>query len=607
MPLRDPWSESDRYVPRTVVQPLQRILRHEAAGGAVMLVAAAIAIVWANSPWGDTYAQVWQTTLRVELGGVLHLDHLSLQTWVNDALMTVFFLLVGVEIKRELVHGELRDARAVALPVIAAIGGMIVPAVIYGAINAGGPGADGWAVPTATDIAFAVGVVTLAGPRVPLAGKIFLLTLAVADDVGAIVVIAVFYTGALSWGWLAAAAAALAVIFVMRRGDVQSLAPYLAVGGFAWLALLESGVHATLIGVALGLLTPAWPLRSPRRFPAEARRVVNRIEAAYYDRVLTPREFAENEQNIAEVARLAMFSTSPLERLERALSPWVAYVVVPVFALANAGVNLDGGALRGVVSDPTTTGVLLGLVAGKTIGVLGATAVAVRLGIARLPSGTTWRHMFGLATSAGIGFTVALFVTSLAFDTAATTDAAKVGILTGSTLAGIIGFCLLRAAPLDAPADKVRRYPAARRLRRAGADAGRSIVVVENDAPPADRIDGQPDRLDPGPHPEDPGAHGPGRALGVGPQAASEDIPRDQFPEGGDQRPEHRTLAPRQHDRPSRVPQHHIGLDVGRPAPPVVLGGQTLHASEQVALVGGDADPILARVEPRRRGAIGDK
>jgi NhaA family Na+:H+ antiporter len=456
MPVKDPWSESDRYVPRTVVQPLQRILRHEAAGGVVMLVAAAIAILWANSPWGDTYTDVWRTPLRVELGSLIHLDHLSLQTWVNDALMTAFFLLVGVEIKREVVHGELRDARAVALPVIAAIGGMVVPAVIYAAINAGGPGADGWAVPMATDIAFAVGVVTLAGGRVPLAAKIFLLTLAVADDIGAIVVIAVFYTGALSWGWLAGAASALAVIFLMRRGDVQSLAPYLAVGGFAWLALLESGVHATLVGVALGLLTPAWPLRSPRRFPAEARRMMNRIEASYYDRVLTRREFTENEQNIAEVARLAMFSTSPLERLERALSPWVAYVVVPVFALANAGVALDGTALRSVVSDPVTIGVLLGLVVGKTIGVFGATAVAVRLGIARLPSGTTWRHMFGLATSAGVGFTVALFVTSLSFDTAATTDAAKVGILAGSTAAGIIGFFILRTAtPAAEPPDSM--------------------------------------------------------------------------------------------------------------------------------------------------------
>jgi Na+:H+ antiporter, NhaA family len=447
MPLKDPWSESDRYVPRKVVQPVQRVLQHEAAGGAVMLIAAAIALAWANSPWSDSYFDLWQTPLRVELGNLILLDHLSLQTWVNDALMTVFFLLVGVEIKREVVHGELRDPRAVGLPIIAALGGMVVPAVIFATINAGGPGSDGWAVPMATDIAFAVGVVTLAGSRVPLAAKIFLLTLAVADDIGAIVVIAVFYTGNLAWGWLAAAVMALAAIFALRRGDVQSLAPYLAVGAFAWLALLESGVHATLVGVALGLLTPAWPLRSPRRFPPEARRVINRVEAAYYDRVLTPAEFAENEQHIAEVARLAMFSTSPVERLERALSPWVAYVVVPVFALANAGVSLSGAALRGVASDDVTRGVLLGLVVGKTVGVLGATALAVRLGLGRLPTGTTWRHVLGLATSAGVGFTVALFVTSISFDSTGATDAAKVGILCGSTVAGIIGFTILRTAP----------------------------------------------------------------------------------------------------------------------------------------------------------------
>jgi NhaA family Na+:H+ antiporter len=447
MPPKDPWSESDRHVPRKVVQPLQRVMRHEAAGGVVMLAAALVAIAWANSPWSASYAEVWQTPLRVELGDLIHLDHLSLQTWVNDALMTVFFLLVGVEIKREVVHGDLRDVRAVALPVAAALGGMVVPAAIYWSLNAGRPGADGWAVPMATDIAFAVGIVTLAGKRVPLPAKVFLLTLAVADDIGAIVVIAAFYTGALSWGWLACAAAGLAVIFALRRGDVQSLAPYLAVGAFAWLALLESGVHATLIGVALGLLTPAWPLRSPRLFPPEARRVANRVEAAYYDRVLTRAEFAENEQTIAEVARLAMFSTSPLERLERALSPWVAYVVVPVFALANAGVALTGDALGGVVSEPVTAGVMLGLVVGKTVGVLGATALAVRLGIGRLPQGTTWRHVLGLAMAAGVGFTVALFVASLSFDTAAASDAAKVGILAGSAVSGVLGYLLLHTAP----------------------------------------------------------------------------------------------------------------------------------------------------------------
>jgi Na+:H+ antiporter, NhaA family len=452
MPLKDPWSASDRYVPRTVVQPLQRVLAHEAAGGVVMLMAAAVAIVWANSPWSDSYTEMWQTPLRVELGGLLHLDHLSLQAWVNDALMTVFFLLVGVEIKREVVHGELRDPRAVALPVVAAVGGMLVPAAIYAGLNAGGPGSDGWAVPMATDIAFAVGVVTLAGKRVPLPAKIFLLTLAVADDIGAIVVIAVFYTDALSWGWFACALVSLLGIFVLRRSDVQSLAPYMAVGAFAWLALLESGVHATLIGVALGLLTPAWPLRSPRRFPPEARRVINKVEEAYYDRVLTQEEFAENEQRITEVARLAMFSTSPLERLERALSPWVAYVVVPVFALANAGVSLSGDAVGGVVSDPVTAGVLLGLVVGKTVGVFGFTAIAVKAGVGRLPTGTTWRHMLGLATVAGVGFTVALFVSSLSFDTAATTDAAKVGILFGSAIAGIVGFTILRTSPATSTA-----------------------------------------------------------------------------------------------------------------------------------------------------------
>jgi NhaA family Na+:H+ antiporter len=473
MPLKEPWSESDRYVPRTVVQPLQRIMRHEAAGGIVMLAAAIVAIAWANSPWSASYAEVWQMPLRVELGDLIHLDHLSLQTWVNDALMTVFFLLVGVEIKREVVHGDLHDVRAVALPVVAALGGMVVPAAIYWSLNAGGPGADGWAVPMATDIAFAVGVVTLAGKRVPLPAKVFLLTLAVADDIGAIVVIAAFYTGALSWGWLACAGVGLAVIFALRRGDVQSLAPYLAVGALAWLALLESGVHATLIGVALGLLTPAWPLRSPRLFPPEARRVANRVEAAYYDRVLTRAEFAENEQTIAEIARLAMFSTSPLERLERALSPWVAYVVVPVFALANAGVALTGDALGGVVSEPVTAGVMLGLVVGKTVGVLGATALAVRLGIGRLPGGTTWRHMLGLATAAGVGFTVALFVASLSFDTAAATDAAKVGILTGSTVSGVLGYLLLRTAPAAAGTGV-----------RAAAGAAAGATAAAPDGPP---------------------------------------------------------------------------------------------------------------------------
>ena len=452
MPIKHTWSESDRYVPRTVVQPLQRVLRHEAAGGVVMLVAAAVALVWANSPWSDSYSELWATPLRVELGDLIHLDHLSLQTWVNDALMAVFFLLVGVEIKREVVHGDLRDLRSVALPVIAALGGMVVPALIFMAFNAGGDGAEGWGIPMATDIAFAVGVVTLLGRRVPLAAKIFLLTLAVADDIGAIVVIAVFYTGELAVGWLAAAVVGLGVIFAMRRGDVQSLAPYLTVGAFVWLALLESGVHATLVGVALGLLTPAWPLRSPRRFPAEARRLLDRIDKAYYDRVLTKEEFEENELLMAEVARLAMYSTSPLERLASGLSPWVSYVIVPVFALANAGVRFSGDAVSGLLSDPIVLGVAVGLVVGKTVGVFVASVLAVKLGLGKLPAGATWRHLFGLAMVAGVGFTVALFVTSISFADPALADSAKIGILLGSIVAGTLGYVFLRCIPATADA-----------------------------------------------------------------------------------------------------------------------------------------------------------
>jgi NhaA family Na+:H+ antiporter len=447
MPIRHTWSESDRLVPRVVVRPLHRLLADEAAGAVVMLVAAALAIVWANSPWRDSYVDLWSTPLQLELGELLHLDHLSLQAWVNDALMTIFFLLVGVEIKREVVHGQLRDLRTVALPVIAALGGMVVPALIYVAFTTGGVGSNGWGIPMATDIAFAVGVVTLAGPRVPLAAKVFLLTLAVADDVGAIVVIAIFYTGELSAGWLVVALVGLSCIWLLRRGDVQALAPYLAVGAFVWVALLESGVHATLVGVALGLLTPAWPLRSPRRFPASARRLLHQIEAAYYDQVLTQEEFESNEQHIAEIARLAMYSTSPLERLERALRPWVAFVILPLFALANAGVELSAGAVADLGSDAVTLGVLVGLVVGKTVGVLGAAALATRLGIGRLPAGTTWRHMLGLAACAGIGFTVALFVTGISFDDAQVGDAAKVGILAGSAFAGIVGYLLLRSCP----------------------------------------------------------------------------------------------------------------------------------------------------------------
>lgn len=486
-PIRHSWSASERFVPRTVVQPVQRLLEAEVSGGVIMLIAAAVALIWANSPWSASYVDLWSTPLRVELGDLIQLDHLSLQTWVNDALMTVFFLLVGVEIKREVVHGDLRDVRSVALPITAAAGGMLVPALIYTVFNRGGVGSDGWGIPMATDIAFAVGVVTLAGKRVPLAAKVFLLTLAVADDIGAIVVIAVFYTGEMSLGWFVAALVALGVILLMRRGDMQSLAPYLAVGAFMWLALLESGVHATLAGVALGLLTPAWPLKSPRHFPRDARRLLDRIERSYYDRVLTEQEFAANELLTAEVSRLAMYSTSPLERLESRLTPWVSYVIVPVFALANAGVSFSGDAVSGLFQDDVAMGVAIGLIVGKTIGVFLASILAIKIGLGRLPSGTTWRHMFGLAVCAGVGFTVALFVTSISFTDAALADSARIGILLGSLVSGLVGFLILRstpetpAAPASVEGEADELGPGAVRDE----DEAMAAVAAEGGVPPA--------------------------------------------------------------------------------------------------------------------------
>jgi NhaA family Na+:H+ antiporter len=449
--IRHTWSASERFVPRTVVRPIQRFFMHEAAGGMVMLLAAVVAIAWANSPFSDAYFELWTTPLSVELGHLLHID-LDLQGWVNDAAMTIFFLLVGIEIKREVVHGNLRDIRAVTLPIIAALGGMVVPALIYVAFTNGEPGSNGWGIPMATDIAFAVGVVSLLGRRVPLAAKIFLLTLAVADDIGAILVIAVFYTTDLSFGWLLVALGSIGVAAVMRRGDVQALAPYLIVGTIAWFALHESGVHATLVGVALGLLTPAWPLRSPMRYPEEVDSIVAPMRGHLGDEHLTLEEFEENEEHIAEVVRLSQYSTSPLGRLERALTPWVAYVIVPTFALANAGVQLSGDALGGLASDPVTLGVGLGLLVGKTVGISAASYLAIKLGIARLPAGATFRHIVGLAMVAGIGFTVALFVTSISLTEPALVDSAKVGILAGSLIAGILGYLMLRAIP---PSDDV--------------------------------------------------------------------------------------------------------------------------------------------------------
>jgi len=423
---------------RYVALPLREFLRVEAAGSIVLFAAAALALLWANAPvdgWSQAYFDFWHTHVSFEIGG-WHVEE-SLQHWVNDALMVIFFFVVGLEIKYELVNGDLRDPRTAALPIVAAIGGMAAPALIYLAIAGGGETGSGWGIPMATDIAFAVGVLGLLGRRLPSTARLFLLTLAIVDDIGAIVVIAVFYTADLSLEWLALSLVLLAVVAVLRVLRVWSIPVYVVLGTATWYALLESGVHATLAGVALGLLTPATPLleeKVARGFALEALR----------DRHLDPEELARLRFLLTE-------SVPMVERLQSRLHPFSAYVVLPVFALANAGVDLGGGALGDVFSSTVALGIVAGLVLGKPLGIALACFVAVRVGIARLPDRTSWTQIVGLGAVGGIGFTVSLFIAGLSFPgSAALTDEAKVGILLASLIAAAVGVAVLRLAPSGA-------------------------------------------------------------------------------------------------------------------------------------------------------------
>jgi NhaA family Na+:H+ antiporter len=384
---------------RLLGQAIRRFMELESAGGIVLLGATVLALVWANSPFDTGYRALWDTPVTVNLGP-LHFDE-DFRAMVNDGLMAVFFFVVGLEIKREVVTGELRDPRAVGLPVVAAVGGMLVPAAIYAALNAGGSGSPGWGIPMATDIAFALGVAVLLGDRIPGSLRVFLLTLAIADDVGAILVIAVFYNAGLSWGWLGLALAGLALTRGLRQLGMWSVPVYTVIGAGVWFAMHSSGVHATIAGVALGLLTPALP----------------------------------REGGAVPVA----------ERLENALHPWTSFGVVPVFALANAGVAVSAGTLGDALSSSVGLGIVAGLVAGKTVGITAGSWAAVRLRLGRLPEGVAWRQLVSVAALAGIGFTVSLFVAGLAFDDAAHRETATLAVLVASVLAALLGAGLAAA------------------------------------------------------------------------------------------------------------------------------------------------------------------
>ena len=405
----------------------------------MLLVAAVLALIWANAPFGESYETFWETHVNVEIGS-FHLEE-TLRGLVNDGLMAIFFLVVGMEIKRELVIGDLRDRKTAALPAIAAIGGMVVPAALYLIFAGGGEASRGWGIPMATDIAFSVGILSLLGRRVPVGAKLFLLALAIVDDIGAIAVIAVFYTSDLALGWLTAAVLGIVVISVATRAGIRYVPFFIGTGFLTWFFLLESGVHATLAGVAIGLLTPARALYSDQDYLQRSKWILSRYDMESRE----PRGPERIDQQAMDLAAIARESVSPLARQEAAIHPWSSFLIVPIFALANAGVRFAGVDLWEAATHRVALGVAVGLVAGKFFGVSIATWIAVRFRFGKLPRLTTWRHILGVAAIAGIGFTVSLFISGLAFTDPELADRAKIGIFIGSALAGILGFAILRS------------------------------------------------------------------------------------------------------------------------------------------------------------------
>jgi len=424
-----------------VLSPFARFVQTESAGGIVLIAATLVAILWANSPWGHAYEHLWET--QVTIGAGAYALSYPLHYWINDGLMAVFFFLVGLEIKREFLVGELASLKRAALPIAAALGGMVVPAIIYASLNLGSRGERGWGIPMATDIAFALGVLALLGPRIPLSLKVFLAALAIVDDLGAVLVIAVFYTDAIHWGALAVGALMVAALAAANRLQVRSPLVYVALGVVLWLAFLKSGVHATVAGVLLALTIPARTRIDTAEFLSRGRRILDYFDAAGEEGkgVLTNRA---QQSAIQEMENACEAAQSPLQRIEHELHTWVAFGIIPIFALANAGVHL-GGNLGAAFGDRVTLGIILGLVLGKPVGITLFAWLSVRTGLAALPSGTTWRAIRGVSLLGGIGFTMSLFVAGLAFpDAPALNEDAKIGIFAASLVAGIAGYAVLR-------------------------------------------------------------------------------------------------------------------------------------------------------------------
>ena len=441
------------FVARRIVLPTQEFFHTEGPGGILLLICSIAALAIANSSWGPWMLAALETHLTVELGTWAYRD--DVRGIINDGLMAVFFYVVGLEIKRELLEGRLSSPRLAALPVLAAVGGMVVPALLYSACNFGRAGAHGWGIPMATDIAFSVGVLIVLGDRVPPAARVFLLALAIADDIGAIGVIAVFYSHGISWTALGVAALILATIAGMNRLGVRSTNAHLLAGLAFWLAVTGSGVHPTIAGVILGAMTPIRPWFSLYSFEKSAVKLMKRFR-----RALGVGDFDRAEAIMGQVEELSRGTESRLDRRLRQVHPWSSYVVLPLFALANSGVELTGESLGRAGSSGITWGILLGLVVGKPLGIVGFAWLAVKLRIASPPEGARRADMIGVGMVAGIGFTVSLFVAGLAFDDPTQVEDAKIGVLVASAVAGVVGLAFLRMQSRVVESDQDRESAA---------------------------------------------------------------------------------------------------------------------------------------------------
>jgi NhaA family Na+:H+ antiporter len=431
------WQPLHSAVQRAV-GPLERFLHIEAASGIILLLAAGLALALANSPWSEGYAALWSTSFGLHAGALSFSR--SLEWIVNDGLMTIFFFVVGLEIRREIYRGELSELRRAALPVIAALGGVAMPALLYILVAGGAPTRGGWAIPTATDIAFAVGVLALLGKRAPPALRVLLLALAVIDDLAAILVIAAFYSSGIAWSGLLVAAFGFGVALLLKAAGVRSKVAYVPSGLIAWAGTYAAGIHPTIAGVALGLMTPVRAWLGPEGFLQAAPAHFEALERTVARRADDAHAVASALRPLADARREAL---SPAEALIERLHPWVAFGIMPLFALANAGVSLRGVSFDGS-SGVVVAGVFLGLVLGKPLGVMLVASIALKLGVVRLPSGLRFVHVLVLGSVAGIGFTMAIFIAQLAFAESALLTAAKLGVLAASLVAGGLGLTLGR-------------------------------------------------------------------------------------------------------------------------------------------------------------------